>query len=136
VILDFSAALLSDLVAATPRCTTIRQKRSFSRRLLEPQITADKRGFHGFLISVHLRPSAVPFLVAASLLYVIADLQGLKCGDSHVGYCAPIGIGFASDYDPRIHGFLLSTLCWLTKRLSGDRARMHPRPLKTTVMSS
>jgi hypothetical protein len=48
---------------------------------------------------------------------VIADLQGLKCGDSHIGYCAHIGIGFASDYDLQIHGFLLSPLCWLMHHL-------------------
>ena len=47
------------------------------------------------------------------LLCVIADLQGLKCGDSHIGYHAHIGIGVASDYDLQIHGFLLSPLCWL-----------------------
>jgi hypothetical protein len=36
-------------------------KTSFFGTFLEPQMNADKRGFHGFLISVHLRPSAVPF---------------------------------------------------------------------------
>jgi hypothetical protein len=37
-------------------------KTFFFGTFLEPQMSADKRGFHGFLISVHLRPSAVPFL--------------------------------------------------------------------------
>jgi hypothetical protein len=40
------------------------------------------------------------------LLSVIADLQGLECGDSHLGYCACIGVGFAPDCDLPIHGTL------------------------------
>ena len=38
------------------------------------------------------------------LLRVLADLQGLERGDSHLGDRAHIGIGFASDNDFRIHG--------------------------------
>jgi hypothetical protein len=56
---------------------------------------------------------------------VIADLQGLKCGDSHIGYCAHIGIGFASDYDLQVHGFLLSPLCWLTLWFTWRRGIHH-----------
>ena len=50
---------------------------------------------------------------------MIADLQGLKRGDSHLGYRAHIGIGLAPDNDLRIYGFLVLFL-------AGQRAVYRP----------
>jgi hypothetical protein len=51
----------------------------FVGTFLEPQRNADKRGFHGFLISVHQRPSAVPFWLRLRPLQDLRDLRAIGC---------------------------------------------------------
>jgi hypothetical protein len=44
------------------------------------------------------------FVIHYSNFRVIADLQGPERCNRHFGYCANIGISFASDSDLWIHG--------------------------------
>ena len=70
------------------------------------------------------------------LLSVIADIQGPKRGDCHLGYRAHIGVGFAPDNDLRIHVLRVPPSCNPTLDFSRGALRCWRERLlnKTTLI--